>query len=367
MIERTGLWERVGGIIFGLSFVFVLGPPQPAAAAEDGDFVGVLRLENPAGRIELRRAIERGLKFLAGRQEPSSGSVGSRYQVAVTSLAGLSFLGAGYGYDRGTYGPCVRRCVDYLVQTARTSWHPGFVARAREDHAMHGHGYAILFLTQVYGELPLRRQRDVKGVIRRGIDVIASAKSWRGGWYYHPANEGHRDENSVTVCVLQALRAARNVGFVVRPDLITGAQKYLEDCHKSDGSFRYSISRGASYSTFELTAGAVASLQALGRYGGAEVKSGIAYMQRRLNGVGSRPLDAARHYPFYGNFYAAQAFYLAGEATWNTWYPRALKQLIARGTRNGGTWTSRFGEEYATAMAVLILEVPLGYLPIFQK
>lgn len=349
-----------------------LSAPEPARAAslqpEGEGAVGFLALESESGRKELREAIEGGLALLAGRQS-DVGSVGRRYQVAVTSLAGLSFVGAGYGYDRGKHGRCVVKCVDYLLHTAQSGSVPGFLVKSGEDrdHPMHGHGYAILFLTQIYGELPSRRQDEVRVVIRRGIDVIASAMSFRGGWYYFADNEQHQDENSVTVCVLQALRAARNVGFAVREDVIEAAERYLKDCQKPDGSFCYSLSGAVDYSTFELTAGAVASLQALGHYGTDEVRKGVDYLQRCLNGFRTEPLDAAQKYRFYGNFYAAQAFHLAGEKAWRAWYPRALKQLVAEGRRADWCWASRFGDEYATAMAVLTLEVPLGYLPIFQK
>jgi hypothetical protein len=32
-----------------------------------------------------------------------------------------------------------------------------------------------------------------------------------------------------------------------------------------------------------------------------------------------------------------------------------------------GSWESRFGKGYATAVALLVLEVPLGYLPLFER
>ena len=45
------------------------------------------------------------------------------------------------------------------------------------------------------------------------------------------------------------------------------------------------------------------------------------------------------------------------------------RQLIeeARPAGDGLRWESHFGPQYATAVAALILEVPLGYLPIFEK
>ena len=174
----------------------------------------------------------------------------------------------------------------------------------------------------------------------------------------------------MTVCVLQALRAARNVGFAVELDLITGAKKYLEDCQKENGSFKYSISvANQDWSTYELTCGAVASLHALGSYDSDHVRKGLDFLKRCLSKTEGKPLDAAMRYCFYGNFYAAQCYHQIGGTVWRAWYPVALGQLVAEREEQGGSWhwTSRYGEEYATAMALLTLEVPLRYLPIFQR
>jgi hypothetical protein len=43
------------------------------------------------------------------------------------------------------------------------------------------------------------------------------------------------------------------------------------------------------------------------------------------------------------------------------------RYLLAR-QRPDGSWPDdNYGDEFGTAMAVLILEVPLQYLPIFQR
>ncbi len=325
------------------------------------------RAAEAALRAEQLGAIAKGLEFLAAQQSRELGAVGSKYQVGVTSLAGMAFLGAGDGYNRGRHGEQIALCLKYVLESAQSETHPGFLAKAGEDHPMHGHALGVLFLTQVYGELPAGLQRKVGETIRRGIERIRNARSREGGWYYGPTNESHQDENSVTVCVLQALRGARNVGFEVNEELIAGARRYVERCQKADGSFRYQVASEVTWSTFELTCASVASLQALGVYGSNEVRRGIDCLERQLSKEPLAPLDAATRYRFYGNFYAAQVFYLAGEEKWRTWRARAFPQLIEEGRRQGWRWKDRFGDECATAMAVLILEVPLGYLPIFQR
>ena len=35
--------------------------------------------------------------------------------------------------------------------------------------------------------------------------------------------------------------------------------------------------------------------------------------------------------------------------------------------KSNGSWEDSYGEEFATAVAVLILEIPVQYLPVFQR
>jgi hypothetical protein len=59
--------------------------------------------------------------------------------------------------------------------------------------------------------------------------------------------------------------------------------------------------------------------------------------------------------------------YLAGGERWKIWWPAIRDELIARQELNGGWNDQQAGEAYATAMALIILDMPKRYLPIFQK
>ncbi len=359
--------RKTGGVVLAAFFMGAVCGPCFAADEAPPPTGGAVAADETFDREMVHAIVEKGLGFLASQQSPELGAVGKKYPVAVTALTGLAFLGAGYGYNRGKYGRHIARCVEYLLRSADSESYPGFIAKAGEDHPMHGHGYALLFLTQVYGELPVPQQKKVKRVIERGIQVISSAISFRGGWYYYADNAAHQDENSVTVCVLQALRAARNIGLLVEKELIDRAVVYLKKCQNPDGSFRYSLSGNVKWSSYELTAGAVASLQLAGKYDGEEVRKGIDYMKAKLGEKRENPLAAAQRYHYYGNLYAAQVFYQGGEKMWRNWHSGAFQCLLKQREAGGGHWESPFGDAYATAVAVLIFEVPLGFLPIFQR
>ncbi len=71
------------------------------------------------------------------------------------------------------------------------------------------------------------------------------------------------------------------------------------------------------------------------------------------------------HY-FYGHYYAAQAFWIRGGDDWNQWYKAIRDELLGKQS-DQGYWSDTIGNEYGTAMALIILQVPNNFLPIFQR
>lgn len=318
----------------------------------------------------IKENVDRGLHYLR-KQQAESGAIGSSYMVAVTSLAGLAALGAGHQPSEEPHGKMLQKCLDYLSSVASASGSGIFITEPGEGGSrMHGHCYAVLFLCELYGSLPGQDER-IADLVKRSIAVIEGAQSKEGGWYYLPQNRD-LDEASVTVCALQALRAARNAGFSVDAGRVRRAIEYVRRSQTAEGSFKYSRSliEGADRTTYALTAAALSTLNAAGVYKSSELQSvlqkGFDHLRREI-ARHSKPWFAAEaEHDFYANLYAAQTFYQDGGGLWAEWYPRIREHLISK-QRSDGSWESRFGDEYATAMALLILEVPLGYLPMFQR
>jgi hypothetical protein len=102
-------------------------------------------------------------------------------------------------------------------------------------------------------------------------------------------------------------------------------------------------------------------LQYAGIYHGPEFESGLAYLLQfkppREQSVG--------HY-FYGHYYAIQAMFLAGDRYWVEWWPAVRDELVEKQAPEG-YWQGQAGNEYGTAMALIILQVPNRLLPFFQK
>src|SRR5438045_3252902 len=94
---------------------------------------------------QTQAAIDRGLVWLAARQNDDGSFGGNGYSrnVAVVSLAGMTFLAGGHTPGRGEYGQQVSSCVSYLLSAED---HSGFICLpAYTSHGpLYDHEYATL-------------------------------------------------------------------------------------------------------------------------------------------------------------------------------------------------------------------------------
>jgi prenyltransferase beta subunit len=308
---------------------------------------------------EQQRAVERGLDWLASRQSPdgSYGAQGMGKNPAVTSLAGLAFMQAGNLPGRGKYGENVRRCLDYVLTCCQES---GLITSDTSPSGpMYGHGFATLFLAEVYG---MTGDEAVKEKLQRAVRLIQNTQNREGGWRYQPVP--YDADISVTICQVMALRAARDAGVKVEKDVIDKSIQYVRTCQNPDGGFSYMARQGGG-SGFARSSAGVASLYYAGIFEGDDLKRGLDYIRKFTPGKSVAAMNAQMegHY-FYGNYYAVQAMFLAGGDYWAKWYPAIREQLI-RLQDSTGSWKDQFSEDYGTAMALIILQMPNRYLPVY--
>jgi hypothetical protein len=302
------------------------------------------------------RAIGHGLSFLASRQNDDGGFASGLYRgnVAICGLAGLAMLASGSTPGRGPYGEQLNRCIDYLLANTEES---GYILGPGAGHGpMYGHGFATLFLSECYGMAP---QAELREKLQKAVKLIVNTQNQEGGWRYLPQRLDA--DISVTVCEVMALRAARNAALYVPNETIDRAVEYIKKSQNADGGFRYMIQGGES--AFPRSAASVVALYSAGIYKGAEITKGLDYLMQFLPQSGATRRET---YYEYGHYYAVQAMWQAGNDYWNRWYPAIRNELLAC-QREDGSWTSAIGPEYATAMCLLVLQVPNNYLPIFQR
>jgi hypothetical protein len=274
--------------------------------------------------------------------------------VAITSLAGLAFMEAGNLPNRGKYGKEVQRCLDYVLANCQQS---GLIASDASQGPMYGHGFATLFLGEIYG---MTGNDEVKEKLQKAVTLIQKTQNQEGGWRYQPAP--YDADISVTICQVMALRAARDAGIKVEKEVIDKSIQYVRRCQNSDGGFSYMAGQGSG-SGFPRSAAGVAALYYAGIFEGDDLERGLKYLQQfnpKNNNANSRNEG---HY-FYGHYYAVQANFLAGGKYWAEWYP-AIRDELCHSQDTSGAWNGDFSEDYATAMALIILQMPNRYLPVY--
>lgn len=308
---------------------------------------------------ELDRGVRRGLAALAAMQN-GDGSFGrGRYgrHVGITALCALAFMADGHLPDRGSYGTVVRRALDFVLQGATAT---GLLAAETSHGPMYGHGFATLFLGEIHGMNPDdERVRDALG---RAVRLIVDSQNEEGGWRYNPVPLDA--DVSVTICEIMALRSARNAGVDVPRETIDKAVEYVRKCQNPDGGFRYMSQSGGS--AWPRTAAGVASLFYAGIYEDDAIERGLDYLARfAIPGRGMVGPGTAHYY--YGQYYSVQAMYLAGGEWWAQWWPAVREELLDRQGGDGAWVDHQIGDAYATAMSLIVLQMPKRYLPIFQK
>lgn len=322
------------------------------------------RSEAAALEPKTQRVVDRGLDWMASRQSRLGhwSARDGKYTTAITALAGTALLAEGSTTTQGKYSPQIRRAVDYLLGRSRAN---GLIGDpGRDDRYTYGHGFSMLFLSQVLGEEEdIDRRERIVDVLTRAVLFTGRAQTKAGGWGYLSAKDGHDfDEGSTTITQVQGLRGCRNAGIPVPNEIIQKAIKYIRNCTGKDGGVMYSSkSRGSGRPA--ITAAAVACLFNAGEYDDEYVPRLLAYCKKNLSDVSGRSFG---HW-HYTHYYYSQVLYREGGETWKR-YRERLHQKILKEANPGGGWTQgSVGPVYVTAINLTILQLENGMLPIYQR
>lgn len=324
----------------------------------------VQELVNP----NTRRVIKTGLSILAsrqireGRNKGAFGQGGYAGGVAVTALSGLAFLCSGSTPASGPYARNIRACTDFVLRNVRESGYISENDATRKFSNMYGHGYAMLYLSQVAG---MTKRRDLSEKLARAVEMTCKIQNNVGGWRYQPVK---RDADlSITICQIMALRAAHNAGFNVPNETREKTIEYINKCQNEDGSFHYTERGGRT--TLALSAAGVVSYYSAGIYDGPRVEKALKWIYDHRPGRASGQIVSPMNY-YYAHYYAVQAMWHAqiqSPSYWNNWYPLIRDELINDKLSNDGTWPDqRVGPEFGTAMSCIILQMPFNYVPVFS-
>lgn len=359
-MRALGTRGRAAFLVWTAAFaVLVLLTKAQAQEAAEADAPSMTEVEIVERVTE---ATDRALEYLAVQQQPDGAWVDNN---GVDAIALLAFLGRGHVPGRGPYREIVGRAKEQILTTQRED---GYFVSGMGSGRMYGHALATLAMSETYGMDP---DPKIEEAVRKAVDLIVMAQSDNGGWRYEPKPGDH--DLSVTVMQIVALRAANNAEIPVPEETIRKAVEYVHACnHKDSGGFAYRPGSGPSP---PMTAAGVLSLQLLGEYGDPLIPPALEY----LKGAPVHWNAGGVSFFYYFHYYAIQAEYQAGGDYWSAWHPR-VRELLLANQKTDGSWEAPPGSShegqvgtvgpnnvYATAMACLVLEIYMHFLPAYQR
>ena len=314
---------------------------------------------------KVTQAVNRALEYLA-REQRRQGyweANGGQYKVAMTALAANAMACEGSTTKRGRYADNIRRAVDYLIEMSNPE--TGLIGYSKDYHYMYGHGFSMLFLSEMYGEEEdVERREQLGKVLTKAVEFCAFAQTEAGGWGYVSAKDGNGfDEGSTCVTQVQGLRACRNAGIAVPKEVIERAVKYIENCTTPEGGVQYSIRGGGARPA--ITAAAVASMYSSGEYDGEYVTRLMDFCEKNVwPGTSRHRYFGHWHYTHY---YYAQVMYRLDEKKWNEYWSWLTREILPKQSASGAWKEGHVGPVYTTAINATILQLRNGFLPIYQK
>jgi len=319
-------------------------------------------------------AVMAGLICLAKAQEADGhwdckrwdGGLG--YDVAMTGLALLAFQGAGYTQAKGRFKTTVGNALKWLSTTQKADGN--FAWKTYYEQGM-----ATMAVCEAFG---MTKAPDVGRVAQAAIDAICRTQPAHGGFRYGGAVEERDADMSVTSWQMAAIWTALAAGLRVPQEAVDRCRLFLKNTYRGDGGTAYLV--GGTQAAPAMTAAGMLARQLLGGDYDAEINAGAArlsqYQQKsdRIGpGAGKDHLVGDLYYTYYSTH---AMFRLGGEywARWNRLFRDPLvkcqisQQFDTRGRFVRGSWDpknhewgSRGGRVYATAMAILCLEVYYRY------
>jgi len=341
-------------------------------------------------------SVEAALRWLARHQEKDGhwtpekwdGKGDKRGSMAMTGIATLAFLGAGYTHKSGRFADNVKRAVEWL--TSQQLDNGGVTGKAGYEYAHwsgYNHAMASLALAEAYGmtDAAHRDQFDLKlgEVAQKAVDYSTKIhQKPYSGWRYMPLQEG--DISHVGWFIMQ-LKSAKVAGLKVDGTAFQGGMNFVNSV----------LGQKTGKSVYEQSQKSTADWG--GGLGGGDAArwTAISMVSRLFMGV-PRDDEVMKKGPpwvlackpewdkrdFYLWYYGTLAMFQTGGDDWKTWNEPMKKSLVDNQCKGGpldgseqdkdGSWDAdkgcwNCGRVFSTALGALCLEVYYRYLPMYSK
>ena len=297
---------------------------------------------------QLDRAVDRGLSFLASRQQPDgSFPTLATGQPGVTSLCVMAFLSRGHFPNQGPYGEQLNRAVDFVLSTQQES---GLFSNVPPDSqneaghaALYNHAISGLMLTELYGMAAIRERERMRVAIVKAIAFARKTQQIRkafpgdqGGWRY--LSPGHRDYSDLSVVswFLMFFRSARNAEFEVPKVYVDDAMGYVRRCfHTREKAFVYRLTSRNDPRAFRrgVVGAGIVALSLAGQHNTEMAQQAGQWVLRN----GFDEYNGTPHYKdryHYSAYYCSQAMFQLGGKYWSTFFPPLMRTLVKHQRRD---------------------------------
>jgi hypothetical protein len=316
------------------------------------------------------------------RDSPACDGAGSpEFDVGVSSLALLAFLGAGQTPRRGEHAAVVGRGLRFLADVQRADGNFGNPALSRHTY---DHALATLAMVEAYalsgGDRIFRKPAEA------GLKHLSRIRNPGGAWRYaefHPDMALAPNDVSVTGWAIMALTSARDCGLPFDAVALQDALLFLDEMtDPATGVTGYTArggrparqagvmaARWPADESESMTAVAVLCRifadDALSRPGARELVDRGAAVVARMKPLWSEDRPGRRDY--YSWYYGSYALYQVGGQAWRDWevtlVPVVAKHQLTEGDALGSwdpqhdPWGGEGGRVYSTAILALTMEV----------
>lgn len=365
------------------------------------------------GGRQAERAVDDALRWLAAHQSPDGaweaegfgrwcdgrpasdgpgGAGKAQYDVGVTGLALLAFLGAGHTHmDEGRYGDVVKRGLRWLRNTQDPE---GCFGPRSSGHYVYNHAIATLAVVEAYA---MTGSTLWKQPARKALDFVALCRNPYFAWRYG-IKPGDND-TSVTGWMMMSLKSAKLVNdadvaagrpptFGLDADAFDGIRAWIDKMTEPEtGRVGYQqrgsgparpndlVDRFPAAKSEAMTAVGVLARVFLGENPKTSqaVQKGAALMAA----LPPKWDPADGSVDMYYWYYATLAMFQVGDTAWKTW-DAAMKPAMVSSQRQDGDyclykgswdpidpWGGDGGRVYATAVMAMCLEVYYRYDRVF--
>ncbi len=378
-----------------LASILLAAPLVPPAAAQDNG-------DDAAERIEY--AVDRALEWLARHQGKEGGWDGDgfaescndttrcegkgypTYDVGLTGLAVLAFLGSGHTHQKGPYRARIADAVKFL----RRVQGPDGCFGVQQGHFMYAHAAATLAMAESFR---LTKSPMLKRPVEKALEFLYKAQNpnprdsdGKLGWRYS-IQPGDNDSSVTSWCVL-AIVSAHRAGINVSQTALEGAREWYRWMTDDSGRVGY-VQQGVSPVRAEgrqdkwprrkseaITAIAIVGRDALTTVLGvpddhqAEMAKSAALCLERLPDWDPTDGSIDHYYWLWGTL----AMHRLGGEDWKAWRKATLDAIgrhqrvdgCARGSWDPlGAWGEDGGRVYSTVMSALSMELAHRYAAVF--